>query len=137
VLPSSLAARLFAAMLIAALIVSVLVVRARTPDLMLEVTKRTARFDPDDDGRRDVAVVRYFVREDDPGATVQIVGPDLEIVRTFIDQGPLAANRPMRLIWDGRTDTGERAPPGRYRLRVILPSVDRDMVFPRRIDLRR
>lgn len=133
----SLGARLFAAVLVASLVASALVVRARTPDLALEVTKRTERFKPDGNGRRDVARITYFVRKDDERATVQIVGRRLEVVRTYLDQAPLRANRRMTIRWNGRTDTGQPAPPGRYRLRVILPAAERDMVLPRRIELRR
>ena len=41
----------------------------------------------------------------------------------------------MTYEWDGLDDAGDPVLPGRYRLRVILPSADRDMVFPRRITL--
>jgi hypothetical protein len=133
----SLGARLFAVLLVASLIASALVVRARTPDLVLEVPERTKRFTPNDDGRRDVARIVYFVRESDPSATVQMVGPNLEVARTFVSGEPLEANRRYVLSWDGRLDSGRPAPPDRYRLRVVLPSADRDMVLPRRIELRR
>jgi hypothetical protein len=133
----SLGTRLFAAILVASLIATALVVRARTPDLMLEVPKRTKHFNPDGDGRGDYARITYFVRESDPSATVQIVGENLRVARTFLSGEPLRADRRYTLTWDGRRDSGGPAPRGRYRLRVILPSVDRDMVFPRRIELRR
>jgi hypothetical protein len=135
--PGSLGARLFAAILVASLIATALVVRARSPDLMLEVPKRTDRFHPDGDGRRDVARITYFVRESEPAATVQVVGAHLRVARTFVSAKPLEANRRYNITWDGRRDSGRPAPPGRYRLRVLLPSLDRDMVFPRRIELRR
>lgn len=136
-LPAMTGGRLFTAILVATLIASALVVTARTPDLALEVTERTLVFTPDGDGKRDVARITYFVRESDPAATVQIVGRDLKPVRTFVDQESLDANEEMTLVWDGRTDSGRPAPPDRFRLRVVLPSADRDMVFPRRIELRR
>ena len=132
-----LGARLFAAILVASLIASALVVRARTPDLMLEVPHRTRHFSPDNDGRGDVARLVYFVRESDRSATVQIVGRNLRVARTFLSAEPLEADRRYTLMWDGRRDSGRPAPPGRYRLRVVLPSLEREMVFPRRIELRR
>ena len=136
-LPATTGGRLFAAILVATLIASALVVTARTPDLALEVTERTRVFTPNGDGKRDVARLTYFVRESDPAATVQIVGPDLKPARTFADQEPVEANQEMTLVWDGRTDSGRPAPSDRYRLRVVLPGADRDMVFPRRLELRR
>jgi hypothetical protein len=47
----------------------------------------------------------------------------------------LVADREVTYRWNGRTDLGAAAPFGRYQLRVVLPSHDRDVVFPRRIEL--
>lgn len=126
---------LFVVLLVASLVVSALVVRARTPDLMLEVTRLPGTISPDGDGSKDVARVTFFVRETDPAAEVQIVGADKEVVRTLDSQVALEAGGEVTYVWNGRTDLGGKAPIGRYRLRVILPSSDRDMVFPRRLDL--
>jgi hypothetical protein len=83
-----------------------------------------------------VAHIRFFVRESDPDATVEIVGPKLRPVRTLARR-PLVANEPVSFTWDGRTSDGALADPeDRYRLRVRLPNRDRDMVYPRRISLR-
>lgn len=77
--------------------------------------------------------MRFFVRESDPDATVQIVGPNVKVVRTLY-QGPLVADRPVSFTWNGRNAEGALPNPHhRYRLRVILPGSDRDMVYPRRI----
>jgi hypothetical protein len=132
---SRLAPALFAALLFATVVVAAIVVHARTPDLELEVTHLTRRISPA--GQRDhrVAHIRFFVRESEPDATVQIVGPNLTLVRTLY-RGPLAANREVSLAWNGRDRLGQIPNPDhRYRLRVILPSRDRDMVYPRRIDV--
>jgi hypothetical protein len=99
------------------------------------VTNFTAAFEPDGDGERDVARLAFFARSADPSATVSIVGRDLERVRTLAGDVALEAGREVSYTWDGRTDDGERAPPGRYRLRVTLPESERDVVFPRRIDV--
>ena len=112
-----------------------IVVRERDPALALEVTDFTASFNPDGDGRRDVAKLVIFTRETEPAATVSIVGRDLAPIRRLEDGVRLEAGEPLALSWDGRTDSGERAPPGYYRLRVLLPETDRDVVFPRRIEL--
>jgi hypothetical protein len=120
-------------LLAAAVVVAGVVVQARTPDLELEVVQLTRKFSPDGAGRPDTARIRFFVRDSDPNATVQIVGPRRERVRTLY-QGPLAAGELVTLSWNGRTATGEKADPrDRYRLRVKLPSQDRDMVYPKQI----
>jgi hypothetical protein len=128
-------AALFVALFVAAVLTAALVVRERDPALALEVTDFTAAFEPDGDGERDVARLEFFARESDSGATVSIVGRDLKPVKTLARDVPLEAGREVSYTWDGRTDDGEPAPPGRYRLRVRLPESDRDVVFPRRIDL--
>jgi hypothetical protein len=113
------------------------VVHARTPKLELQVTSppRQFKFSPNGDGHRDTARIRFFVRDSDPDATVQIVGPHRQRVRTLY-HGPLTADKPVTFTWNGRTDSGQLANPHeRYRLRVILPLQDRDMVYPQQIEL--
>lgn len=141
----SLGAALFFILLTAAVTTAVLVIRARTPDLVLEVTyqcppgenpKRcTPLFDPASaEGPRRIEI-RFFVRESDGDAFVGIADSHENVVRTLDASVPLAADRAVSYVWDGRADDGELAPPGRYRLRVDLPGEDREMVWPRRIFL--
>ena len=127
---------LFAALLVASVVVAAAVLQARSPDLAIEVTRFTREIDPGGEGRNRVAHIRFFVREIDPDATVEIVGRDLKLIRVLSSQ-PLVANEPVSFTWDGRTSDGALADPeDRYRLRVRLPNRDRDMVYPRRISLR-
>jgi hypothetical protein len=143
-----LATALFALLLAASLVTAALVVRAKTPDLIVEITglprgmqdpvtgeKAKHAFTPDGDGKHDVAQFDLFVREDEPHATVEIVGAFLEPVRVLASDVPLQANDIVHYSWNGRTDDGDPAPPGNYRIRVLLPTLDRDVVDPRRIDL--
>jgi hypothetical protein len=128
-------AALFAALLVATVVTAAIVVHARTPDLELQVTHLTHKIAPRGGGAYRVAHVRFFVRESDPNATVQVVGPNVKVVRTLY-QGPLNANQPVAFTWNGRNEQGQVPNSNhRYRLRVILPSRDRDMVYPRRIDI--
>ena len=124
---------LFVALLVASVLTTAAVLHARTPDLTLQVTHFTTKISPQGQGPGRVARMRFFVRESDPDATVQIVGPNVKVVRTLY-QGPLVADRPVSFIWNGRNAEGALPNPHhRYRLRVILPGSDRDMVYPRRI----
>jgi hypothetical protein len=126
---------LFVALLVATVVTAAIVVHARTPDLELEVTHLTHKISPRGGGEYRVAHVRFFVRESDPDATVEVVGPNRKLVRTLY-RGPLEASDAVGLTWDGRNEHGAIPDPDhRYRLRVILPSRDRDMVYPRRIDI--
>ena len=79
------------------------------------------------------APIEFFVRESDDDALVAIVDSGEDLVRTLDEGVALTADEPVSYTWDGRTDDGRRAPPGRYRLLVDLPSHDREMIWPRRI----
>jgi hypothetical protein len=127
---------LFVALLVASVVVGAIGLNARTPDLAIEVIRLTREIDPRGSGPERVAHIHFFVRESDPDATVEIVGPDLRPIRTLARQ-PLVANEPVSFRWDGRSNSGALAnPEDRYRLRVVLPNRDRDMVYPRRISVR-
>ena len=129
-------AALFIALVVASFVTATYVVHSRTPDLELEVTHLDQSFSPNRDGHDDVAGIRLYVRDSEPHATVEIVGPFLEPVRTLYE-GPLVADKRVKLRWNGRTNSGTLADPGdRYRLRAILPSRDRNMVWPRTIAIR-
>lgn len=130
------AAALFVCLFAAALVAAAIVAASRTSDLVLEVAGDfPEEFSPDGDGRDDVARITFFVRESDPHARVFIVGKDLAPIRTLDDDVALEADKRVTYVWDGRTDSGGPAPVARYRLRVVLPEHDRDMVYPRRIDV--
>lgn len=124
---------LFVALLVASVVAAAGVLHARTPDLALQVTHFTTEVSPGAHGAEGRARFRFFVREGDPDARAEIVGPSVRVVRTLY-RGPLVADQPVSFAWDGRSDGGHAVNPRhRYRLRVILPGQDRDMVYPRRI----
>jgi len=128
---------LFCVLFAAALAAAVLVAASRSPELVLEVRGLPDLITPDGDGARDNAEISFFVRETDAEASVHIVDRDLALVRTLDSSASLAKEEPVTYLWDGTTDAGKAAPTGHYRLRVVLPSSDREMVFPKRIELRR
>jgi hypothetical protein len=127
---------LLIALLVASLALTVYVFRARTPDLALEVIRFQGELSPNGDGEKDLARVTFFVRFDEPDATIQIVAKNAVPIRTLADDYELSEGQYIRCTWDGHTDDGDIAPVGRYRLRVVAPSQDRDMVFPKRVDIR-
>ena len=127
---------LFVCALAATLVAAVLVVRARTPDLVVEVTEPARDSNP----RLSVAgpgpselPITFFVRESDAHALVGIVDSREDLVRTLDPDVALEKREPVSYVWDGRTDDGAPAPRGRYRLLVELPSEDREMIWPKRI----
>jgi hypothetical protein len=129
---------LFFVLVVATLTAAVLVVRARTPDLVLEVTQplanRPASLRPGGDPPRTVDLT-FFVRDADAHARIGIVDSRENLVRRLDADVALDEDEQVTYAWDGRTDDGTVAPPGRYRLQVELPSEDREMFWPRRITL--
>ena len=117
-------------LLIVSLVLGILVLRARTPDLALEVTS----FPQELDGTGGAEIV-FFVRFDESEATIEIVGRDQVVARTLAAPIALSTEMPIRCEWDGLDDDGEKVGPGRYRLRVTLPGQGRVMVFPKRLDV--
>jgi hypothetical protein len=116
-------------------VVAGVVVHARTPKLELEVQHLSKRFSPSGETMRRTAKIEFFVRDTDPHSVVQIVGPQRQRIRTLY-RGRLVAYRDVTYHWNGRTDTGKLASPDeKYRLRVVLPDQDRDMVYPQEIKL--
>lgn len=131
-------ALLFFALLGVTLVVAALVVRARTPDLALEVVELSPReLTLSEAAGGGGTRIAFFVRLEEPRAEVSIVDPEPRTVRTLDPAVALEQGRIESYRWDGRTDAGHPAPPGRYRLRVRLPEHDRDMIWPRAIILER
>lgn len=127
----------FFVLLTATLAVAVLTVRARTPDLVLEVLSpgRNFTFAPGGEEEPRSARIEFFVRRSDPAAKVTIVDSEEDAVRTLDPSVALEADEVVTYVWDGFLDSGAPAPPGRYRLGVELPDSDRQMVWPIRITL--
>jgi hypothetical protein len=121
---------------VAAAVAAGVVVHARTPKLELEVLRIPHKpFVPTANGHHGFARISFYVRDSDRHARVQIVGPNRKVVRTLY-RGDLVAYDHVTLSWNGRTSGGRLANPNDgYRLRVVLPSQDRDMVYPTQIRL--
>jgi hypothetical protein len=127
---------LLIALLVASLAAGLLVYQARTPNLALEVPSIERLLGTGKEADFPVQL-EFFVRYDEPEALVEIVGSGDVPVRTFATDVELVAEERISCTWDGRDDDGDPVPPGNYRLHVVLPGQDRDMVFPKRILVRR
>lgn len=87
---------------------------------------RTGAFTPNGDCVFDNARIRFRITRSDR-AYVQIIDPDGELVRTLARDRYLKRYRFFTFHWDGRTETGALASPGRYKLRVVLLDEDRSL----------
>ncbi|HEX2388577.1 MAG TPA: FlgD immunoglobulin-like domain containing protein [Solirubrobacterales bacterium] len=84
------------------------------------------------------ADVTFTLANPDSDVDVLIIdgseGGDGGLVATLASGEDLAAG-PHTYAWDGRTDSGDRAPPGLYALEVVLGEQDRDVKPPGRIEV--
>jgi hypothetical protein len=126
---------LLIALLAVSLLAAIVVYHARTANLALEVTRIERLLGTGKEADFPVAL-EFFVRFDEPDALVEIVGSGDAPVRTLAAGVSLASEERIACTWDGRDDEGDPVPPGNYRLHVVLPDQDRDMVFPQRILVR-
>src|SRR4051812_3068778 len=93
--------------------------RLKSTPPVIDVRKITRSFSPNGDGKRDKNNISIRLRVADD-ATIDVVNLDGDRVKRLAESVPMKANRPLRLVWDGSTDTGTRVPDGQYRLRVTL-----------------
>lgn len=76
-------------------------------------------FSPNSDGRRDKVRLTFQPKEADD-ITVAVLNRDGDEVRELVGSRHVRAGELVRLLWDGRTDGGKRAPDGIYRYRITL-----------------
>ena len=119
---------LFCVLCAVAAATAVAVLHFKTSHLALEVKHMDCRVVPGSK-RHPFARIRFFTRYSDPHAEVSIVGEGLSPARVLDADMPIQADTPVNIAWDGRTDAGSKAPPGRYALRVNLPDRDRNMLW--------
>lgn len=86
---------------------------------VVEVRGLAQYFSPNGDGAKDVNRFRVRLRERGDVA-VDVVDTAGDAVRRLADGAAVRPGRPLRLGWNGRTDSGARAADGDYRVRVTL-----------------
>jgi flagellar hook assembly protein FlgD len=83
-------------------------------------------FSPNGDGRFDKARLTFKPKETDD-ITVAVLNSEGDEVRELLGNRHVHAGELVRLLWDGRTDGGQRAPDGRYRYRITLRHAGRSV----------
>lgn len=101
--------------------------RLKGAESVAEITSVKRFFSPNGDGRRDVNRIAFTVTEAGR-LNVTIVDRDGERVRRLADGIEARPGTPVRVVWDGRTDAGVRAPDGLYRMQVGLRRTGRTVV---------
>jgi hypothetical protein len=105
---------------VATVCAGVVVQRVKDAPALVRSVRVSGAFTPNGDGVRDVARIGFRSGRGDR-ATVSIVDAGGAAVRRLAGGRPVGPRHRLRLLWDGRTDAGARAPPGTYRVRVTLP----------------
>jgi hypothetical protein len=93
--------------------------RLKNAESVAEYTRLARFFSPNGDGHRDVDRITFKVTEADR-VTATVVNLDGERVRRLATDIKARPERPVTVVWDGKTDDGARAPDGRYRLQLGL-----------------
>jgi hypothetical protein len=103
------------------------ILEARQRGEVLDLVEVSGRFAP---ATGEKARIEWRQRVDSSDATVLVIDRDDATTRTLLDRGALAGDDRRQVFrWDGRTDQGELAPPGRYRVEILLSDLeDRDIV---------
>jgi hypothetical protein len=83
-------------------------------------------FSPNGDGRFDKARLTFRPKETDD-VTVAVIDSAGDEIRELLNSRHVRAGELVRLLWDGRTDGGQRAPDGRYRYRITLRHAGRSV----------
>ena len=125
---------LFAALVVATFGAFFVAQRLKSAPTVLQDVRGARVFSPDGDGRKDRLRVTFRVKTSDV-LSVDVLDRDDVIVDRIADERRLAAGMPITVRWDGRDETGARAPDGVYRLRVTLRAEGRTVVVRRRYHL--
>lgn len=91
--------------------------KSRPP--VLDGIRLDSFFSPNGDGFRDTLPISFTIDATDIAA-IDVVDADGTRVRRLADQVRIRPGQPVRLEWDGRTDEGQRARDGEYRMRLFL-----------------
>lgn len=101
---------------------------ARTA-LVVDQVDLSENFDP---RRGQRAAIRFRLTQDEPAGTVEVIDAEDRVVDVLAEDEPLGDFEIHRFRWGG-----EGADPGRYRVRLLLDSLGREVVLPEEIVLRR
>ena len=124
--PGRLAGILLTAVFLAALASLALIQEGRQRGEVLDLVEVTRAFSP---GEGERARIEWRQRRSSDDAIVRIIERGGDAVRTLLDGGTLAGDdREQVFHWNGRTDSGDVAPSGRYRVEIRLRDQDRNIV---------
>jgi hypothetical protein len=128
-------ARVIFALLVAATFGAFFVAqRLKHTPTVLQQVRGDRVFSPNGDGRKDALVVSFRVKHTDV-IDVDVIDDHEDVVASPVQGRHVRAQTPVTVRWNGRDDSGPRAPDGIYRLQVTLRDEGRTVVVRRRYRL--
>jgi hypothetical protein len=125
VAPPYLAGILLIVVVVAALASLALIQEARQRGEVLDLVEATDSFTPPGERAR----IEWRQRRSSDDAVVRIIDRGGTPVRTLLDGGSLEGDDTEQVFrWNGRTSAGDVAPPGLYRIEILLLDQDREIV---------
>jgi flagellar hook assembly protein FlgD len=121
-----LAAGAFAALVIATFAAFFLAQRLKNAPPVVGQIHVFPFFSPNGDGRFDKARLTFQPKETDD-VTVAVIDSEGDEVRELLSSRHVRSGELVRLLWDGRTDSGQGVPDGRYRYRITLRHAGRSV----------
>lgn len=126
--PSRLAAILFCALALATVGALAVIQKLRLDGVVLDLA-RVTRLTGEEATKRHRVEVEFRMRTESDDAVVRIVDEQADPVRTLLDGGRLEGDqREYVFFWDGRDESGDRVPRGRYRVEILLRDQDREVL---------
>jgi hypothetical protein len=124
---------LFGILVVATLAGFLIVERERKHPTILEHVHVTPEFEPgaaSASGLPSRARVNFLITHSEPRASIVVVDRNDQLVRTLVSETSLPDDSYHHYSWDGSSASGEVAPPGLYRVRVVLGALGRDLPLP-------
>lgn len=118
---------LFGALVLTSLAAFAIVENERDHPQIVGQDRVTRSFAPGARGGPDRMLVRFTITRAEPHATIVVVDEQGDLAATLDADVPLADDETYHGNWDGTLASGEPAPSGRYRVRVRLGDLDRDL----------
>ena len=129
-----LAAGVFAALVVATFAAFIVAQQLKSTPSLVQRTMGARVFSPNQDSRFDRMRISFaLVKDDEVRATV--IDANGDEVQTIADDLECRAWTQTQVSWDGLTDDGERAPDGRYRVRLTLERQGRTVTLKRVVRL--
>ena len=127
-----LAQGLFAALVVATFAAFLVAQRLKSSPPRVDLRGVDPILSPNRDGRKDRGRVAFLLQRSDR-VDVAIIDGDGDLVRELLSGREVRARELVRREWDGRDESGRRAPDGTYRVRINLRRQGQTLVAPRSI----